>query len=152
MIANPGAEALLGRPVTPGLTLRQLGQPGLTVRTEAFLNGTNSEDAFDETINGRQSGEAWHTSNVDGRRGHHARGRDRAGAGTARAGLGEMARQVAHEIKNPLTPSALVYNTCGGARRQSASTSGASSSRTWSASSPRSIASTKSPARSVVMG
>ena len=105
MIANPGADALLGRPVTPGLTLRQLGQPGLTVRTEAFLNGTNSDDAFDETINGRQ---------VRGSLAHLERGTGGAVitledvTELARAqrvlAWGEMARQVAHEIKNPLTP------------------------------------------------
>ena len=97
MLANPGADALLGRPVTPGLTLRQLGQAGLAVRTEAFLAGTNSEDAFDEMINGRQ---------VRGSLAHLERG---AGGAVltledvtemARAqrvlAWGEMARQVAH--------------------------------------------------------
>src|SRR5688572_5350155 len=53
-LANPGAEAVLGRPVTPGLTLRQLGESELAARTEAFLAGTSTEDAFDESINGRQ--------------------------------------------------------------------------------------------------
>jgi signal transduction histidine kinase len=105
MLANPGADALLGRPVTMGLTLRQLGEPGLAARTEAFLAGTNSEDAFDETVNGRQ---------VRGSLAHLERGTGGAVltledvTELARAqrvlAWGEMARQVAHEIKNPLTP------------------------------------------------
>ena len=49
-LANPGADAVLGRPVTPGLTLRQLGETGLAARTEAFLDGSNTEADFDETI------------------------------------------------------------------------------------------------------
>ena len=115
MLANPGADALLGKPVTIGMTLRQLGEPELAARTEAFLAGTNSEgtnaggitvaDEFDETINARQ---------VRGSLAHLERG---AGGAVltledvtdlARAqrvlAWGEMARQVAHEIKNPLTP------------------------------------------------
>jgi signal transduction histidine kinase len=105
MLANPGADALLGRPVTPGLTLQQLGADGLAVRTASFLNGETSEAAFDETIGGRE---------VRGNLAHLERG---AGGAVltledvtelARAqrvlAWGEMARQVAHEIKNPLTP------------------------------------------------
>jgi two-component system nitrogen regulation sensor histidine kinase NtrY len=105
MLANPGAEKLLGKPVTSGLTLRQLGENELAARTEAFLAGTSTEDAFDEAINGRQ---------VRGSLAHLEQG---AGGAVltledvtelARAqrvlAWGEMARQVAHEIKNPLTP------------------------------------------------
>jgi nitrogen fixation/metabolism regulation signal transduction histidine kinase len=105
MLANPGADALLGKPVTTGLTLRQLGENALATRTEAFLAGTNTEDAFDETINGRQ---------VRGSLAHLERGTGGAVltledvTELARAqrvlAWGEMARQVAHEIKNPLTP------------------------------------------------
>jgi two-component system nitrogen regulation sensor histidine kinase NtrY len=105
MLANPGADAFFGRPVTPGVTLRQLGEPALAARTEEFQRGTGTEDAFDMTLNGRQ---------VRGSLAHLERG---AGGAVltledvtelARAqrvlAWGEMARQVAHEIKNPLTP------------------------------------------------
>jgi two-component system nitrogen regulation sensor histidine kinase NtrY len=105
MLANPGAGVFFGRPVTPGVTLRQLGEPALAARTEAFQSGTSLEDAFDMTLNGRQ---------VRGSLAHLERG---AGGAVltledvtelARAqrvlAWGEMARQVAHEIKNPLTP------------------------------------------------
>ena len=105
MLANPGADAFFGRPVTPGMALRQLGEPALAARTEAFQSGSGTEDAFDMTLNGRQ---------VRGSLAHLERG---AGGAVltledvtdlARAqrvlAWGEMARQVAHEIKNPLTP------------------------------------------------
>ena len=115
ILANPGADALLGKPVTTGLTLRQLGEPELAARMEAFLAGTNAEstsaggtsagDEFDETINARQ---------VRGSLAHLERGTGGAVltledvTELARAqrvlAWGEMARQVAHEIKNPLTP------------------------------------------------
>ena len=104
-LANPGADKLLGRPVTPGLTLRQLEEPELADRTESFLASKASEEAFDLTVGGRE---------VRGSLAHLERG----GGGAvltledvtelARAqrvlAWGEMARQVAHEIKNPLTP------------------------------------------------
>ena len=104
-LANPGADKLLGRPVTPGLTLRQLEEPELADRTDAFLASKATEDAFDITVGGRD---------VRGSLAHLERG----GGGAvltledvtelARAqrvlAWGEMARQVAHEIKNPLTP------------------------------------------------
>jgi signal transduction histidine kinase len=105
MLANPGADALLGKPVTLGMTLRQLGEPELAARTEAFLAGANAGDEFDETINARQ---------VRGSLAHLERGTGGAVltledvTELARAqrvlAWGEMARQVAHEIKNPLTP------------------------------------------------
>jgi nitrogen fixation/metabolism regulation signal transduction histidine kinase len=105
MLANPGADKLLGKPVTSGLTLRQLGENELAARTETFLAGTSTDDAFDETINGRQ---------VRGSLAHLERGTGGAVltledvTELARAqrvlAWGEMARQVAHEIKNPLTP------------------------------------------------
>jgi two-component system, NtrC family, nitrogen regulation sensor histidine kinase NtrY len=105
MLANPGADALLGRPVTPGLTLRELGQPGLAIRSEAFLAGTNTEDAFDEDLNGRQvRGSLAHLESGAG--GAVLTLEDVTELARAQRVLawGEMARQVAHEIKNPLTP------------------------------------------------
>ena len=135
ILANPGADALLGKPITIGLTLRQLGEPELAARTEAFLSGTNTDgtsaggtsaggtsaggtsaggtsaggtsadDEFDETINSRQvRGSLAHLERATG--GAVLTLEDVTELARAQRVLawGEMARQVAHEIKNPLTP------------------------------------------------
>jgi signal transduction histidine kinase len=105
MLANPGADAILGHAVAVGSALHQLGEPSLAQRTRAFLDGSADEEDFDLVIGSRQV------------RGSLAR-LTRGGGGVvltledvtelARAqrvlAWGEMARQVAHEIKNPLTP------------------------------------------------
>lgn len=105
MIANPAADALLGRSVTPGATLADLGAAELHQRAAAFLYGPDDESEFETQIGDRQV------------RGNLTR-LERGASGAvltlddvtelARAqrilAWGEMARQVAHEIKNPLTP------------------------------------------------
>jgi nitrogen fixation/metabolism regulation signal transduction histidine kinase len=105
MLANPGADALLGRQVVPGLTLRQLGAAGLAARTEAFLASSMAEDAFDATLGGRQVRGSL-ASLERGSGGAVLTLEDVTELARAQRVLawGEMARQVAHEIKNPLTP------------------------------------------------
>lgn len=105
MLANPGAASLLQKPVTPGLTLRDLGEPALAERVEWFLSGDRTEGTFDLEMSGRQ---------VRGTIAPLERGaggvvltlEDVTDLARAQRVLawGEMARQVAHEIKNPLTP------------------------------------------------
>ncbi|HEX8851411.1 MAG TPA: ATP-binding protein [Gemmatimonadaceae bacterium] len=103
-LANPRADALLGRTVAAGSPLDTLGSAELSARIRAFL-GSSAEDAdFELEIGRRQL------------RGHLTRLSRGAGAvltlddvtDLAQAqrvlAWGEMARQVAHEIKNPLTP------------------------------------------------
>jgi two-component system, NtrC family, nitrogen regulation sensor histidine kinase NtrY len=105
ILANPRAGALLGDAVrSPGATLSQLS-PALKPIAEQcsrFLNGSDDEEAFELSVNGRQL-QARLTRlptgavlTVD----------DITDLATAQRVLawGEMARQVAHEIKNPLTP------------------------------------------------
>jgi nitrogen fixation/metabolism regulation signal transduction histidine kinase len=102
-LANPRADALLGRALPPGTALAEVGSPELAEKVGAFIRrDDDQEEEFDVEIEGRQL---------------HAR-LTRGGAGAvltlddvselARAqrvlAWGEMARQVAHEIKNPLTP------------------------------------------------
>jgi nitrogen fixation/metabolism regulation signal transduction histidine kinase len=102
-LANPRADALLGRSLPPGTPLVSIGSADLADRVAAFIaRQDEDEEEFDVEIEGRQL---------------HAR-LTRGGAVTvltlddvselARAqrvlAWGEMARQVAHEIKNPLTP------------------------------------------------
>jgi signal transduction histidine kinase len=113
VLANPQADALLGRSLPPGTRLADVAALELVARVRAFLEGDSpelagqrpsDEEEFDLELHGRQ---------IHGRLARLPRG---AGAvltlddvtELARAqrvlAWGEMARQVAHEIKNPLTP------------------------------------------------
>ena len=105
LIANPRAEAMLGVSLrTSGVSLRALpaALAPLVERSAAFLAGTNDEEAFELMVLGRQmrarltrlpSGAVLTLDDVT----------ELASAQRVLA-WGEMARQVAHEIKNPLTP------------------------------------------------
>jgi signal transduction histidine kinase len=107
-IANRSAEAILGRALAPGSALADLGAPWVDERARQFLSGQTEESVFD-VLHGKRQLRGSLTRLTGGA----------AGAGgvvltlddvtdLARAqrvlAWGEMARQVAHEIKNPLTP------------------------------------------------
>ena len=102
-LANPRAEALLGEPLAPGATLPLGAFAGLARQIETFLGGSAAEEEFDAEMGGRQ---------LHGRLARLGRGGavltldDVTELARAQRVLawGEMARQVAHEIKNPLTP------------------------------------------------
>ncbi|HSA54891.1 MAG TPA: ATP-binding protein [Gemmatimonadaceae bacterium] len=105
-IANPGAEGVLGRPVRAGATLAELGAPILHERTVAFLAaGAADEEPFDLLLGNRQF-RASLTRLGRGGGGAVLTVDDVTDLARAQRVLawGEMARQVAHEIKNPLTP------------------------------------------------
>ncbi len=103
ILANPRAEHLLGAVPDPGDPLADLPAPAVAARVARFLSSSLESDGFDAEWRGRT-----------------LRGQltclERGGAvltlddvtELARAqrvlAWGEMARQVAHEIKNPLTP------------------------------------------------
>ncbi|MFN8581554.1 MAG: ATP-binding protein, partial [Gemmatimonadaceae bacterium] len=105
VLANPRAEELLGRALPPGADLEYPAAPLLRDRAHALLANDADEESFDVEVRGRQL-----RANLTRLR--------RGGGGAvltlddvtevARAqrvlAWGEMARQVAHEIKNPLTP------------------------------------------------
>lgn len=105
LIANPRAEAMLGVSLrTDGVSWRELPSTlaPLVDRANSFLAGTRAEDAFELMVLGRQvrarltrlpSGAVLTLDDVT----------ELASAQRVLA-WGEMARQVAHEIKNPLTP------------------------------------------------
>ena len=105
LIANPRAETMLGVSLrTPGMSLQALPAPltPLVERATAFLSTTNDEEAFELRVLGRQ---------LRARLTRLPRGAvltldDVTELASAQRVLawGEMARQVAHEIKNPLTP------------------------------------------------
>jgi signal transduction histidine kinase len=102
-LANPRADALIGVALTPGVRLSDHAPPELSGLMTRFLSGRVDDEAFEM----RHRAQQW--------RGRLTR---LAGGGAvltvddvselARAervlAWGEMARQVAHEIKNPLTP------------------------------------------------
>jgi two-component system nitrogen regulation sensor histidine kinase NtrY len=104
-LANPRAELLLGRPLAPGTPLRRGDRLGLGERVQAFLAGTLDEDAFELERPGRQM-RGQLTRLLAGGGGCVVTLDDVTELARAQRVLawGEMARQVAHEIKNPLTP------------------------------------------------
>ena len=105
LIANPRAEAMLGVSLRASeVSLRALpaALAPLVERSTAFLAASNDEEAFELMVLGRQmrarltrlpSGAVLTLDDVT----------ELASAQRVLA-WGEMARQVAHEIKNPLTP------------------------------------------------
>ncbi|MDZ7631702.1 MAG: ATP-binding protein [Gemmatimonadaceae bacterium] len=102
VLANPRAESLLGGSVSSG-TLLQIVSPSLAQRATAFAASSRRDASFEET---------WGDATVQGRFTRLDRGGvvitldDVTQLAHAQRVLawGEMARQVAHEIKNPLTP------------------------------------------------
>jgi nitrogen fixation/metabolism regulation signal transduction histidine kinase len=104
-IANPGADEILGRPVITGSTLEQLGARQLHDRSVAFMAGSGEDELLDLTIDDRQLRGSL-TRLTRGAGGAVLTLDDVTDLVRAERVLawGEMARQVAHEIKNPLTP------------------------------------------------
>jgi signal transduction histidine kinase/HAMP domain-containing protein len=103
ILANPQAETLLGEVPPAGAPLQALRVPAVTGRVARFLGGEDDVDGFELERDGRvlrgqitrlSSGGAVLTLD------------DLTELARAQRVLawGEMARQVAHEIKNPLTP------------------------------------------------
>ena len=105
-LANPRAETMLRRPLPPGLAAEGLGEETAR-RLREFAEGAleNSEVEFELTVHGRQL-QARLTRLAAGRGGAVLTLDDITELARAQRVLawGEMARQVAHEIKNPLTP------------------------------------------------
>ncbi|MBX6333036.1 MAG: ATP-binding protein, partial [Gemmatimonadaceae bacterium] len=103
-IANPRAEALLGRALPPGAPVDELGA-AIAARVRAFVAQRDDEEEFELTLGGRQL-QARLTRLADGDGGAVLTLDDVTELARAQRVLawGEMARQVAHEIKNPLTP------------------------------------------------
>jgi two-component system, NtrC family, nitrogen regulation sensor histidine kinase NtrY len=102
VLANPRAEALLGGSAPAGTLLSEVS-PSLSQRAVAFGTSAKRDDSFEEI---------WRDKTVQGRFTRLDRGGvvvtldDVTELAHAQRVLawGEMARQVAHEIKNPLTP------------------------------------------------
>jgi two-component system nitrogen regulation sensor histidine kinase NtrY len=113
-LANPQADALLDTPLPPGTRLADVAAGELVDRVRDFLERARSAERWGE----RASDEEEFDLELHGRQIHARLTRLGRSAGAvltlddvtelARAqrvlAWGEMARQVAHEIKNPLTP------------------------------------------------
>ena len=103
ILANPRADALLASVPAPGAPVSELAVPTVVARVAGFLRDERTADGFEMMLEGRtlrgqltrlESGGAVLTLD------------DVTELARAQRVLawGEMARQVAHEIKNPLTP------------------------------------------------
>ena len=103
-VANPRAEELLGRTLAAFASVDSFASAGLAARLRAFLQG-EEEESFDEELRGRQLRGSL-TRLTRGAGGAVLTLDDVTEVARAQRVLawGEMARQVAHEIKNPLTP------------------------------------------------
>ncbi|CAN5402246.1 hypothetical protein BH09GEM1_BH09GEM1_34730 [soil metagenome] len=103
ILANPRFEAILGTAVAPGTLISELTVPAIAARVAGFLAADRDADGFEMERGGRtlrgqltpleRGGAVLTLDDVT----------DLAHAQRVLA-WGEMARQVAHEIKNPLTP------------------------------------------------
>jgi two-component system, NtrC family, nitrogen regulation sensor histidine kinase NtrY len=102
-LANPSAETLLGAALPTGTPLSLFADAALADTVRRFLGGDDALATFEIRLGARQ----WRGSLARLRRGGAVLTLDDITA-LARAqrvlAWGEMARQVAHEIKNPLTP------------------------------------------------
>jgi signal transduction histidine kinase len=104
-VANPRAEELLGRPLGTSASVETFASALLAARVRAFLHGDHEDESFDEELRGRQLRGSL-TRLTRGAGGAVVTLDDVTEVARAQRVLawGEMARQVAHEIKNPLTP------------------------------------------------
>jgi len=102
-LANPRADELLGAKLPPGTRLADVGPAALAAVVGRFLAGGSDEETF-EMPHGEQQWRGRLTRLTRG--GAVVTVDDVSEIARAQRVLawGEMARQVAHEIKNPLTP------------------------------------------------
>jgi signal transduction histidine kinase len=105
VLANPAAERLLGGELPEGAPLRGRAAPRLEANVYEFARGARADEEFELELAGRQL-HARLTPLQHGGGGAVLTLDDVTEIGRAQRVLawGEMARQVAHEIKNPLTP------------------------------------------------
>jgi nitrogen fixation/metabolism regulation signal transduction histidine kinase len=104
-LANPAADALLEHRIPPATRLEDVAPEELVARVRSFLQHDTDEEEFDETLGQRQL-HVRLTRLTRGGGGAVITMDDVTDLARAQRVLawGEMARQVAHEIKNPLTP------------------------------------------------
>ncbi len=118
MLSNPGAEKLTGSVLSPGTGADQLPGSELYAWVRQFLQSDRDEDERDLSLGGREV-RATLARLTRGGGGCVLTMEDVTELARAQRVLawGEMARQVAHEIKNPLTPIRLGVQHLRRARR-----------------------------------
>jgi two-component system nitrogen regulation sensor histidine kinase NtrY len=104
-LANPAADALLEHRIPPATRLQDIAPEALVSRVRLFFQHDADEEEFDATLGQRQL-HVRLTRVTRGVGGAVITMDDVTDLARAQRVLawGEMARQVAHEIKNPLTP------------------------------------------------
>ena len=104
-LANPRSVQLLGLRLEPGSVLSGGRLSALEKHVRAFLDGDEDEREFDQELGGKQM-HGWLTRLSSGDGGAVLTLDDVSEMARAQRVIawGQMARQVAHEIKNPLTP------------------------------------------------
>jgi nitrogen fixation/metabolism regulation signal transduction histidine kinase len=104
-LANPAADALLDHRLPPATPLQTVAPEALVERVRTFLGHEADEEEFDQALGQRQL-HVRLTRLTRGVGGAVITMDDVTDLARAQRVLawGEMARQVAHEIKNPLTP------------------------------------------------
>ncbi len=105
-LANPRSRTLVGMRLEPGMSMSENARlPALHRYVVEFLSGTDDEMEFDQEIGGKQM-HGWLTRLSSGDGGAVLTLDDVSEMARAQRVIawGQMARQVAHEIKNPLTP------------------------------------------------
>ena len=118
-LINPRAVSLLPGGALPGVLADEVLEPILAERLGRFLAGTSEQEEFDVERPGGVQLHARLTRLLRGARGAVLTLDDVSELARAQRVLawGEMARQVAHEIKNPLTPMRLGLQHLRRARR-----------------------------------
>jgi signal transduction histidine kinase len=104
-LANPRSAVLLGMALEPGASVSDAPLAPLQGQISAFILDDDDDREFDQEIGGRQM-HCWLTRLHSGDGGAVLTLDDVSEVARAQRVIawGQMARQVAHEIKNPLTP------------------------------------------------
>ena len=150
--ANPTADALLEQPLPPGTPLKTVAGREISGRVRAFIENErgNDEEEFDLELDGRQIHGRLARLARGGRR-SHARRCDGARASERVLAWGEMRGRSRTRSRIRLRRSGWASSISSVRIATDASTTSTCSTRTWDASSPRSIGSTRSRAPSVGM-
>jgi signal transduction histidine kinase len=104
VLANPQADDLLGAPLPPGTQLDAVAPPPLTEAVARVLAGGGDDVAFELTLRGGEQELRVRLTTIADAVVITLDDVTQVARAQRILAWGEMARQIAHEIKNPLTP------------------------------------------------